>query len=69
MDAQRIEVMDDVMAEVLRQKTPAERIEIGFSLLRSAQRMLRVHLASTHPDWDERRLRREVARRLSHGVV
>ncbi|HJU05885.1 MAG TPA: hypothetical protein VJ692_12110 [Nitrospiraceae bacterium] len=69
MDARRIEVMDEAMAEVLRHKTPAERIEVGFNLLRSAQRMLRAHLTSTHPDWDERRLSREVARRLSHGVV
>lgn len=29
-DWRRIEVMDDAMAEVLRRKTPAERIAIGF---------------------------------------
>lgn len=31
-DWRRIEVMDDTMAEVLRRKTPAERIAIGFGL-------------------------------------
>lgn len=69
LDPRRIEVVDDAMADVLRRKTPAERIGIGFGLWRSAQRMLRSHLASAHPDWDEARLGREVARRLSHGVV
>lgn len=69
VDPRRIEVMDEAMAEVLRRKTPAERIGIGFALWTSAQRMLRVHLASSHPDWDEARIHREVARRLSHGAV
>ena len=68
-DWRRIEVMDDVMAEVLRRKTPAERIAIGFGLWRSAQKLLRAQLASLHPEWDARRLEREVVRRLSRGAV
>lgn len=68
-DPRRIEVLDEAMAEVLRRKTPAERIGIGFALWTSAQRMLRTHLASSHPEWDEARIGREVARRLSHGAV
>jgi hypothetical protein len=69
VDWRRIEVVDDAMAEVLRRKTPAERIGIGFGLWRSAQRMLRAQLASLHPEWDGQRIAREVARRLSHGAV
>jgi hypothetical protein len=65
----KIEVMDDVMAEILRKKTPAERIQIGFSLWTSARNMLTAHLKSTHPDWDEKQIFQEVAKRLSHGVV
>ena len=68
-DWRRIEVVDDVMAEVLRRKTPAERIAIGFGLWRSARKILRAQLASLHPEWDARRLEREIARRLSHGAV
>jgi len=68
-DWRRIEVMDEAMAQVLRRKTPAERIAIGFGLWRSAQKILRGQLASLHPEWDARRLEREVARRLSHGAV
>ena len=69
IDVRRIEVMDDAMAEVLRRKTPAERLAIGFGLWRSARKLLRGQLASLHPEWDAQRLAQEVARRLSHGAV
>ena len=65
----RIEVIDDVMAEILRRKTPAERIRIGFEMWTSAQKMLFFHLRTTNPHWSDEQLNREVARRLSHGVV
>jgi hypothetical protein len=61
---EQIEVVDDVMAEVLRRKTPAERIAIGFSLWTSARQMLTVYLEKTYPDWDEGRIRREIAKRF-----
>lgn len=69
LDPRRIEVIDEAMAEVLRRKTPAQRLAIGFGLWRSAQKMLRGQLASLHPEWDTQRLEQEVARRLSHGAV
>lgn len=69
LDLRQIEVMDDAMAEVLRRKTPAERIAIGFALWTSARRMLIAHLTRSHPDWDEGRIQSEVAKRLSHGAV
>lgn len=62
-------MVDDVMAEVLRHKTPAERIRIGFDLWISARNMLMTHLKKTHPEWDTTKLCQEVARRLSHGAV
>jgi hypothetical protein len=65
----QIEVVDDVMAEILRRKTPAERIQIGFNLWTSARKMLTAHLQSTHPDWDKKQISQEVAKRLSHGIV
>ena len=69
LDRGQIEVMDDAMAAVLRRKTPAERIRIGFTLWTSAQKMLTAHLAAQHPAWDLPRVGRGVARRLSHGAV
>lgn len=69
LDKGQIEVVDDEMAEVLRHKTPAERIRIGFDLWISAHNMLMAHMKKTHPEWDDNKLSREVARRLSHGAV
>jgi hypothetical protein len=69
LDKGQIEMVDDVMAEVLRSKTAAQRIQIGFGLWKSAHDMLLSHLGSSNPEWDEAKLNREVAKRLSHGVV
>jgi hypothetical protein len=69
LDSGQIEVVDDTMAEVLRNKTPAERIRIGFSLWTSARNILIAHLKKIHPEWNDERLNREVAGRLSHGAV
>jgi hypothetical protein len=69
LDPGQIEVVDDTMAEILRRKTPAERIRIGFTMWASARDMLMIHLKKTHPDWNDERVAKEVARRLSHGLV
>jgi hypothetical protein len=55
------------MVEVLRAKTPAERLAIAHGMFRSAQRMIGSHLRAVHPEWDEARVEQEVARRISLG--
>jgi len=67
LDAGQIEVIDDQMAAVLRQKSGAERLAIANGLFLSARRMLTSHLRSEHPEWSDDQIAREVARRLSHG--
>ena len=69
MDLRRIEVIDDQMAEVLRKKTPAERLRIGFNIWISTRRMLLSHISSTHPEWSREEVEHEVARRLLHGAL
>lgn len=69
LDRGQIEVVDDMVAEILRRKTPAERIKIACDLWVSVHRMLSTHLSKTHPDWDSKKVEQEVARRLSHGAV
>lgn len=66
---QDIEVVDDALARVYAMKTGAERLAIASGMFRSAREMLLSHLRTTHPDWSEKRVHREVARRLSHGTV
>ena len=69
LDRGQIEVVDDFMADIFRAKTAAERIRIGFGLWTSTRNMLLVHLRKTHPDWNDERIKQEVARRLSHGAI
>lgn len=65
----QIEVMDDAMADVIRSKTGAERLEIASRMFASARRMLLSHLRAEHPDWETRRIQQETSRRLSHGAI
>ncbi len=69
LDDGQIEVIDSAMAEVLRRKTPAQRLRIGFALWDSTKRILTAHLSSEHPDWAPTRISQEVLRRLSHGAA
>jgi hypothetical protein len=69
LDPGQIEVIDDTLAEVLRRKTPPERIKIGFDLWTSARDMLMTYLKKTHPEWSIEMVEKEIARRLSHGIV
>lgn len=64
-----IEVIDDEMARVIRAKSGAERLRIASDMYSSARKMLLSHLRAEHPDWDEDRIVKEAARRLSHGAV
>ncbi len=59
LDRGQIEVVDDIVAEILRRKTPTERIRIACDLWVSVHRMLTTHLTKTHPDWDSKRVERE----------
>ena len=64
-----IEVLSEEMAVVLRRKTGAERLRIASLMFTSASKMLTNHLRAEHPDWEERRIHQEAARRLSHGTI
>jgi len=69
LDPRQVEVLDEAMAEVLRQKRPQDRLRIGFNLWISAHNMLATHLRHTRLDWDEKAVEREVARRFLHGAL
>lgn len=69
LDPRNIEVMDDEMAEVLRAKTGAQRLQIADRMFAIARELITGRLRQEHPDWPDAQVRREVARRLSHGAV
>jgi hypothetical protein len=63
-----IELLDDAIVEVLRRKTPAERVAMIFAANRTMRLRLEGHLRSRHPDWDAQTVMQEVARRMSLGT-
>lgn len=63
------EVLSDEMAAILRAKTPAERLQIAFSMWSFAQQIIRRTARAEHPEWSEAELDRHVANRMSHGAV
>jgi hypothetical protein len=68
-DPSRWEVMDDATAEMMRQKTPEQRLAIAFGMWDFAKGMIRAVLRAEHPDWTDEQINRETARRISHGAV
>jgi hypothetical protein len=67
LDPRQVEVVDDRVAEVLRAKTPAERLRIGFNIWISTRRMLMAHIGHIHPEWSQEEVNDEVVGRLLHG--
>jgi len=63
-----IEVVDDLMADVLRAKSPAERLAISYGMWRFARDTIRRVVAGQHPDWSDEEVKREATRRLVYGV-
>lgn len=69
LDEGQIEVVDDVVADILRSKTSEEKLKIASGMWRSARCQLIASLGTMHPDWSKERIEQEVVRRLSHGAV
>ena len=68
MDLRRIEVIDDAVAEILRQKTPAEKLAMIFAANRTMRLRIEGALRTWHPDWTDEQVRREVVRRMTRGT-
>ena len=69
LNSRQIEILDDRVAEVLKGKTPAERLKIAFDLWHSTTLLLPYYLKSLHPEWSAKTIQAEVTRRLSYGTV
>ncbi|MGA2618357.1 MAG: hypothetical protein ABSF26_12155 [Thermoguttaceae bacterium] len=63
-----VELLDEAIVEVLRRKTPAERLAMVFAANRTMRLRLEGHLRSRHPDWDDAAVMQEIARRMSLGT-
>ena len=63
------DVPDPVMVEVLRKKTPQERVKIASDMWDSAMEQISAVVRSLHPAWDKEKVRKEVIRRLTHESI
>jgi hypothetical protein len=66
VDLSRMEMVDDKTAEILRKKTPQERLKIAFDMWLSVRSSIEHYLKEAHPDWDEKSIRKEILRRFGH---
>jgi hypothetical protein len=65
----KFDFVDDRMADVLRQKTEAQRLAMGYALWKHAREMVLAVLRDEHPEWPVSQIQQEASRRLSHGAV
>lgn len=65
----RIEVIDDQMAEVLREKTPVEKVAMICAANRTARLLAAAGARHQYPDWDETQINAEVIRRVCGGTT
>jgi hypothetical protein len=68
LDDGQIEVVDDAVAEVLRRKTPAERVAMIGGMNRVARQILAAQVRRRQPDWGTDQVTAEVARRMARGA-
>lgn len=64
-----MEIIEPVMVDILRQKSPAQRLAQAFRMWDCAKIMTRGAIRQQYPDWSEERVFQETARRLSHGAT
>lgn len=69
LDPKRYEIMDDQMAEIMRLKTPDEKMAMLDGMWRMARGLIRDKLRQDNPEWNEADIDRETARRMSRGAV
>jgi hypothetical protein len=69
LDDGQIEVVDDAIADILRRKTPAERVAMIWACNRTMRLVIEGALRTRHPDWDGPEIEAEVARRMTLGAT
>jgi hypothetical protein len=68
LDPGQIEVVDEGLAEVLRQKTPAERVAMIFDAHHTMRQVMDGAMRRRHPGWSDEQITAEIARRMLHGT-
>ena len=64
-----VDVIDDVLADALRTKSPAEKIQMVGAANRTARILAAAGIRYQHPDWHETQVHAEVLRRVCGGTT
>jgi hypothetical protein len=64
----KLEVIDDDLAEVLRKKSPAEKIQMIGDANRTARLLAAAGVRFQHPDWNDAQVHAEILRRVCGGT-
>jgi hypothetical protein len=67
IEESNIEIISDEVANVLKKKSPRERIEIAFDICRTVLILLENHIRYLHPEWTDQQIHKEIARRITCG--
>ena len=69
LDPRRIEVIDDDLADVLRRKSPAEKLAMMAAANHTARLLAAAGIRYQHPDWNDSQIHAEVVRRVCGGTA
>ncbi|MGH7139374.1 MAG: hypothetical protein ACREHD_26820 [Pirellulales bacterium] len=69
IDPSRIEMLDPAIVEILKSKTPAERMAMVFAANRTMRLRLEGHLRTHHPTWSDEQIQGEIAKRMLGGTA
>ncbi|OGF68032.1 MAG: hypothetical protein A2Y62_19350 [Candidatus Fischerbacteria bacterium RBG_13_37_8] len=67
IEERNFELISDEIVQVLKKKSPAERMEIAFDICKTVQTILENHIRFLHPKWTNQEIKKELARRISGG--
>jgi len=62
-NVERVERLDPMVAQILRQRTCAERVAMVFDAERAMRQLLDANLRAQFPDWSSQQIEQEIAQR------
>lgn len=68
LDKWQIEVVDDKVAEILREKTGQERLKMVWDSWTFFRQRIEAHLRGIHPEWTPDEIQKEIVKRVLYGT-
>ncbi len=63
-DFSHIKIVSDEMVEILRRKTPLERLVMGERMFWQARQLIVMSIRNDHPEWSDQEVKKDVVRRM-----